>query len=72
MFYYAVFYKLFGKTMELIILAFGPFPIQLCYFRKFVRGVISLQLMQLQTAVVTVKYFYIFVIKNPSGTKEEF
>jgi hypothetical protein len=41
MFYYAAFYNLFGQPLEVIILAFGPFPIQLCYFRKFVRGVMQ-------------------------------
>ena len=72
MFYYAVFYGWIGQAMDIIIASFGPFGPGLCHLQKFIRGVMVLQLVQLQTFIITVKYFYIFILKNPYGVKEEF
>lgn len=71
-FYYAAFYNIFGQTLDEVITAFGPFGTQLCYFHMYIKGVITFQLVQLFNSIFTVKYIYIFVLKNPSGVNEEF
>jgi hypothetical protein len=71
-FYYLVFYNLFGQSLDVAITAFGPFGPQICYVQKFTKGVLTFQLIQLFTSIFTVKYFYIFVLKNPAGVHEEF
>jgi hypothetical protein len=71
-FYYAIFYNVVGQTLEVIITSFGPFGGYVCHFQEFIRGVMTFQLIQLFTFIVTVKYFYIFVLQNPSGIYEEF
>jgi hypothetical protein len=71
-FYYAVLFNFLGQPLDIIITAFGPFGSETCHFRKFVRGILTFQLIQLQTAIITVKYFYCFVIKNTAGIHEDF
>jgi hypothetical protein len=71
-FYYAVFYNTIVQSLKVIITAFGPFNANFCHFRDFIGGVLALQLIQLFTFLFTVKFFYIFVFRNPSGIDEEF
>jgi hypothetical protein len=71
-FYYWVFYNLFGQSLDVAITAFGPFGSQLCYIQLCIREVVGFQLIQLYTYIFTIKYIYIFVLKNPSGVHEEF
>lgn len=71
-FYYAIFYNVVGQTLEVIITSFGPFGGHVCHFQEFIRGVVTFQLIQLFTFIFTVKYFYIFVLRNPWGVYEEF
>jgi hypothetical protein len=70
--YVAVFYNIFGQPLDVIITAFGPFGSQICYAQQYIRGVATFQFIQLSTSIFTVKYFYIFVLKNPAGVREEF
>jgi hypothetical protein len=71
-FYYAVFYSIFGQSLDVAITAVGPCGSLLCYLQQYIRGVVTFQLIQLFTSIFTVKYFYIFVLKNPAGVHEEF
>jgi hypothetical protein len=70
--YIAVFYNIFGQSLDVIITAFGPFGSLLCYFQQYIRGIATFQFIQLSTTIFTIKYLYIFVIKNPAGVREEF
>jgi hypothetical protein len=71
-FYYAVFYILVGQSLEVILTTFGPFGDYVCHFQEFLQGVMTFQFLQIFTFIFSVKYFYIFVLRNPSGINEEF
>jgi hypothetical protein len=70
--YYAVFYILVGQSLEVMLTTFGPFGDYACHFQEFLQGVMTFQFLHIFTFIFTVKYFYIFVLRNPSGIDEEF
>ncbi len=70
--YYLVAYNLLGQTMDIAVTALGPFSLSFCTFRRLTISVLNFQAVLLTTAISVVKYVYIFVLKFPPYSKEEF
>ncbi len=69
---YLVVYNVFVQSMDIAVTALGPFNFSFCHFRRFVRSILIFQCTLLTTAITIVKYIYIFVMKTPANSREEF
>ena len=65
-------YSVFGQIPELLLIIFGPFNENFCFFHSVAKNTILTQMVVITTGISGVKYVYIFVIKNPSGQNDDF
>ena len=70
--WHSVAYNLVGQTAEIALSIFGPFSSWFCHCQLVLKNVVNLQQMLIILAMIVVKYFSIFVLKNPTGLVHEF
>ena len=69
---YAAFYNLIGIPLHIFIAIFGPVGTSVSHVQQFLGDVVAFQCVQNYIAIVTVKYCFIFAVKNPAGIQEDF
>ena len=70
--WYGVFHNIFGQTLEIAILALGPFEIWFCRFERFLKNVCVSQWIFLQLCIVITRHIYVFVVKNGANIQHDF
>ena len=67
-----LFHNTIGLSLEISVSLFGPFSETICYFQLLLRNVCGVHSLNMLFALIVVKYFSIFMLKNPTCIDVEF